>query len=120
MVLASCRDRQLFGWPLLGRPCRDRVARHALGDGHGGGLLHDRGWTDRADAVSRWQAAGRGRQGGGARVCAVCRRSGVVDGGGEGSAGEAATAALRRSASEHSALTVTAVLRMTFGAGPCH
>src|SRR6202049_2230785 len=40
-----------------GRGRRDRVARHALRDGHGGDFKHDRGRSDCAGAVRRRQAA---------------------------------------------------------------
>ena len=44
-----------------------RLARHALGDGHGGGFEHDRGGPDCADPVGGRQADRRGRQGAGQR-----------------------------------------------------
>src|SRR5437763_1324500 len=57
-----------------------RLARHALRNGNGGGLIHHRGRSDRASLVRGGQTDRRGRQGAGAVVSAVCRRSDLVDG----------------------------------------
>lgn len=51
---------------------RRDVARHALGDGHGGGVVHDLGRADLADALGRGQADRRRRQGACGRVPALC------------------------------------------------
>ncbi len=69
----SRRHRQLFGRTPLRRARRHRVARHALRDGHGGDIEHDRGRADCADAVGAGRAHRRGRQGAGAGVPAVRR-----------------------------------------------
>jgi len=52
---------------------RHSVARHALRDGHGGDIEHDRGRADCADAVGAGRADRRGWQGAGASVPAVRR-----------------------------------------------
>ena len=69
------RDCQLFGRPFLRRARGYRLARHAVRDGHGGDFEHDRGRADRANAFRRRKADRRGRQGAGASVPALCRRS---------------------------------------------
>ena len=47
---------ELFGRTSVRRAGRDRLARHALRDGNGGGLQHDRCWSDRTDPVGRRRA----------------------------------------------------------------
>ncbi|MGY4375674.1 NAD(P)H-dependent FMN reductase [Bradyrhizobium sp. i1.3.6] len=59
--------------PTVRRTRLDRLAWHAVGDGHGRGVEHHRRRPDRADAVGRERADRRGRQGTGALVPALCR-----------------------------------------------
>jgi putative NADPH-quinone reductase len=68
VVLAPRRHRQLFGGSFRGRARRNRLAWHALRDGHGGDFEHDRGGCDFADAIRGRQADRRGRKGAGAGV----------------------------------------------------
>ena len=58
------------------------------------------GRPDRADPVGRRQADRRGRQGAGARLSPLCRRSPVVGGSRPGAAGEEAPALLTQSGDE--------------------
>ena len=55
------------------RPCVHRLARHTVGDGHGGDLVDDRGGGHFASVVRRRSADRRGRQGAGACVSAFRR-----------------------------------------------
>ncbi len=70
---------ELFRRPSVRRARLDRLARHAVGDGHGRGVEHHRRRADRADAVGRERTDRRGRQGAGTVVPALCRRSRMVD-----------------------------------------
>jgi hypothetical protein len=68
VVLAACGDRQLFRRTFFRRAGRAGMARHAVGDGHGGDLDDHRGRADRAIAL-RDRRADRGwRQGAGEGV----------------------------------------------------
>ena len=51
--LTAGRDRELFRRPSVRRARLDCLARHAVGDGHGGDLEHHRCRADCADAVRR-------------------------------------------------------------------
>ena len=60
VVLAPRRHRELFGRPFRGRARGDRMARHALRNGDGGGFIHHRGRPDRARPC-RWTAKRQAR-----------------------------------------------------------
>ncbi len=49
MVLAPRCDRKLFGRTFVRRTGLNRLARHTLRDGNGGGLNHDCRWSHRTD-----------------------------------------------------------------------
>jgi hypothetical protein len=85
---------QLFRRPPVRRARLDRLARHAVGDGHGGGVEHHRRRADRADAVGRMRADRRGRQGAGACVSRALPTILLVDRGGQGAAGAQGAALL--------------------------
>ena len=63
VVLAARRDRQLFGRTFVRRASGNRLARHALRDGNGGDLQHDRCRPDRPDLVGRRRTHWRERPG---------------------------------------------------------
>src|SRR6185312_3207223 len=86
MVLAAGRDCKLFGRTLRRRPRRDRLARHALGNGNGGGVIDDFGRTDFPDLVRGRQAHWRRRQGARRRISALRRRFHLVGRSGQGAA----------------------------------
>src|SRR5436190_23420183 len=86
MVLAAGSDCELFGWTLRRRPRCNCLARHTLGNGHGGGVVHELGRADFAEPVRGRQADRRGRQGARTRVSALRRRSYLVGRGGQGAA----------------------------------
>ena len=94
VVLAARRDRQLFGRASVRSARRHRLARHAVRNGHGGDLEHDRRRADRPDPVGRRSADRRGRQGARAVFPALCRRSDVVGRGRQGAAAAQATTVL--------------------------
>ncbi len=71
------------------------LARHALRDGHGGDFEHHRGRADCANPFRGRPADRRGRQSAGNGISAFCRRSRLVDRGGESAAGEKEAAVLR-------------------------
>ena len=56
-------SRQLFGRTFCRRAGGDRLARHTLRDGDGGGLQHDCRWSHWTDLIGRSRTHGRGRPG---------------------------------------------------------
>src|SRR5262245_52417314 len=112
MVLAAGGDRELFGRPFRRRTRRCDVARHALRNGHGGGVVNHLGRAGRADAVGRRQADRRRRQGAGECLPALRRRSHLVGRSGEGAACAKEAAILTSAPSSG-----TAIARVAFGSG---
>jgi len=62
VVLAPRRDRELFGRTFVGWRGGDRLARHTLRDGNGGGLQHNCGWSIGQTLSAEAEPVGEGGQ----------------------------------------------------------